>query len=132
MTDVLKGVFTVGTAKGFGLQDMPCAGKTGTTNDYKDGWLVGYTRYYTTGVWVGYDIPRRIDGLRGCTYPGGIWQDFMEKVHEGLIPLDFLSSAKLSDDFMQQGTPTDEEEEPESTPDGTPDDPPLEEDGNDA
>lgn len=124
MTDVLKGVFTVGTAKGFGLQDMPCAGKTGTTNDYKDGWLVGYTRYYTTGVWVGYDIPRRIDGLRGCTYPGGIWQDFMEKVHEGLIPLDFLSSAKLSDDFMQQGTPADEEEEPESTPDGTPDDTP--------
>lgn len=115
MTDVLKGVFTVGTARGFGLKDMPCAGKTGTTNDYKDGWLVGYTRYYTTGVWVGYDIPRRIEGLKGCTYPGGIWQDFMEIVHEGLTPLDFLSPAKLSDEFIQQGTLGEDtgEEEPE-------------------
>ena len=52
MTDVLKGVITNGTGKGLDLGDMPCAGKTGTTNDQKDGWFVGYTRYYTTSVWV--------------------------------------------------------------------------------
>ena len=54
MTDVLKGVFINGTGRGLGLSDMPCAGKTGTTNDHKDGWLVGYTRYYTRMGWIRY------------------------------------------------------------------------------
>ena len=72
MTDVLKGVITTGTGKGLGLGDMPCAGKTGTTNDHKDGWFVGYTRYYTTSVWVGYDMPRKLQELMGNTYPGKI------------------------------------------------------------
>lgn len=44
---------------------MPCAGKTGTTNDQKDGWFVGYTRYYTTSVWVGYEHAKKIAGING-------------------------------------------------------------------
>ena len=102
MTDVLKGVLTVGTAKGLGLEAMPCAGKSGTTNDQKDGWFVGYTRYYTTSVWVGYDMPQTLDDLMGSTYPGMIWQDFMEKANEGLDPLDFLAYAQLSEEFQEQ------------------------------
>ena len=102
MTDVLKGVITTGTGKGLGLGDMPCAGKTGTTNDHKDGWFVGYTRYYTTSVWVGYDMPRKLQELMGNTYPGKIWQSFMNKAHEGLEPLDFLPYAKISDELIQQ------------------------------
>ena len=70
MTDVLKGVFTNGTGRGLGLSDMPCAGKTGTTNDHKDGWLAGYTRYYTTSVWVGYDMPKEMDSRDGQYLPG--------------------------------------------------------------
>lgn len=110
MTDVLKGVFVNGTAKGLGLTDMPCAGKTGTTNDSKDGWFVGYTRYYTTSVWVGYDLPQKLKGLQGASYPGNIWKDFMEPLHEGLEPLDFLPSATLSEEFIQENM---QEEEPE-------------------
>ena len=102
MTDVLKGVITNGTGKGLGLGDMPCAGKTGTTNDQKDGWFVGYTRYYTTSVWVGYDMPKKLQELMGNTYPGKIWQSFMNKAHEGLEPLEFLPYAKISDDLIQQ------------------------------
>jgi penicillin-binding protein 4 len=102
MTDVLKGVITTGTGKGLGLGDMPCAGKTGTTNDHKDGWFVGYTRYYTTSVWVGYDMPRKLQELMGNTYPGKIWQSFMNKAHKGLEPLDFLPYAKISDELIQQ------------------------------
>lgn len=101
MTDVLAGVFTNGTAKGLGLSDMPCAGKTGTTNDQKDGWFVGYTRYYTTSVWVGYDMPRKLEGLMGYTYPGEIWQDFMERAHEGKEPLAFLPYAQMADKFLE-------------------------------
>lgn len=111
MTDVLKGVITTGTGKGLELGDMPCAGKTGTTNDHKDGWFVGYTRYYTTSVWVGYDMPRKLQELMGNTYPGKIWQSFMNKAHEGLEPLDFLPYAKISDELIQQ--PEDENSLPQ-------------------
>ena len=117
MTDVLKGVITNGTGKGLGLGDMPCAGKTGTTNDQKDGWFVGYTRYYTTSVWVGYDMPKKLQGLMGNTYPGKIWQSFMSKAHEGLEPLEFLPYARISDDLLQQQESGQPEDNPaEETP----------------
>lgn len=90
MTDVLTGVLTNGTGRGLTLPGMPCAGKTGTTNENKDGWFVGYSRYYTTSVWVGYDMPRAMDGLTGSTYPGAIWKGFMEKIHEGLPSQEFV------------------------------------------
>lgn len=88
MTDILEGVLTeeYATGYGWGLENvgMPAAAKTGTTNDSKDGWFVGYTRYFTTSVWVGYDQPRTMPGLRHSNYPGSIWQRFMLWLHEGL------------------------------------------------
>ena len=90
MTDMLQTVITSGTGRGYSLGMMPCAGKTGTTNDNKDGWFVGYTPYYTTSVWVGYDIPKEVPGLGGGTYPGKIWHSFMSWLHDGLEPVDFI------------------------------------------
>lgn len=85
MTDILTGVITRGTARGLGLDNgQPSAGKTGTTNDKKDGWFCGYTPYYTTAVWVGYDSPKTVADLHGSTYPGRIWHDFMNVLHENL------------------------------------------------
>ncbi len=86
MTDVLKGVINNynGTGYGLALRNMPSAGKTGTTDDSKDGWFIGYTSYYTTGVWVGCDQPEEIEGLHGSTYPGKIWHNFMNEIHEDL------------------------------------------------
>ena len=89
LTDVLKGTFTAayGTGQGLGLDnDMPAAGKTGTTNSSKDTWFCGYTRYYTTAIWVGYDIPRNMPGIYGATYAGRIWKSVMDQIHEGLEP----------------------------------------------
>ena len=97
MTNILEGVLTEGTGKGLGISQMVSAGKTGTTNDNKDGWFVGYTRYYTTSVWVGYDRPKPLPGLTGASYPGSIWHEFMEKAHEGLTPLAFLASTEIMD-----------------------------------
>ena len=91
MTDMLKDVVTVGTAKGLTVGDQICAGKTGTTNSNRDGWFVGYTAYYTTSVWVGYDMPREVPGLRGSSYPASIWQDYMTVIHEGLPPAEFVA-----------------------------------------
>lgn len=89
MTDILEGVMTRGTAAGLGVSGMPSAGKTGTTNENKDGWFAGYTPYYTTSIWVGYDSPRWLRGLTGSAYPGEIWNTYMEEIHQGLPAREF-------------------------------------------
>ena len=119
MTDILKGVMTVGTAKGLDLGAMPSAGKTGTTNDHKDGWFCGFTRYYTTAVWVGYDSPQEMKDLYGSTYPGHIWQDFMKKLHENKEPLDFMPYVSYNDSIHVA------EPEPEEEPEQEPEEPPV-------
>lgn len=104
MTDMLQTVMTEGTARGLGLGEMPCAGKTGTTNDNKDGWFVGYTRYYTTGIWVGYDMPVSMPGLTGASYPGHIWHNYMLSIHEGMTPVSFIpyiEQKEIEDDFAE-------------------------------
>lgn len=117
MTDMLVSVVQEGTGRGLALSSMPSAGKTGTTNDNKDGWFVGYTGYYTTSVWVGYDMPRELPGLSGASYPGSIWRTFMEQVHQGLEPVDFLpyideNKEPLDDEEYLEGL-QDEMENPE-------------------
>ncbi len=89
MTDILQGVMIRGTARGKGLTNMPSAGKTGTTSDKKDGWFCGYTPYYTTAVWVGYDAPQTLSDLYGSTYPLTIWHDYMEDIHKDLERKEF-------------------------------------------
>lgn len=85
MVDIMTGVITRGTARGLGLDNgQPSAGKTGTTNDKKDGWFCGFTPYYTTAVWVGYDSPKAVADLYGSTYPGRIWHEYMNTIHEDL------------------------------------------------
>lgn len=104
MTDMLQTVMQEGTARGLGLGDMPSAGKTGTTNDNKDGWFAGYTRYYTTSIWVGYDLPAQLPGLMGSTYPGNIWHNYMAAIHENLTPMDFIPYIEQKDvemDFQE-------------------------------
>ena len=82
VTEALTGVIENGTAKGLGLTNTISAGKTGTTDERRDGWFVGYTPYYTTSVWVGYDMPKTLEDLKGSSYPGTIWNTYMEQIHE--------------------------------------------------
>lgn len=110
MTDVLYSTVTDGISQVAAIPGMPSAGKTGTTNDNKDGWYVGYTRYYTTSVWVGCDIPKAVEGLGGSTYPAQIWKDYMTTIHAGMTPMDFLPYAQLSPEFMEEHYPTEPEE----------------------
>ena len=51
---------------------------------------MGYTRYYTTSVWVGYDNPKKVKGLSGATIPLYIWHDFMQDLHTGMPNQEFL------------------------------------------
>jgi len=66
----------------------PTGGKTGTSNDFKDGWFNGFTKDYSSSVWVGYDnnvsmIDRNGKGLTGSRAAAPIWAQFMKKVLEG-------------------------------------------------
>jgi len=92
-TAMMKDVLTYGTAKGLKKfsQKRPSAGKTGTTDDYRDAWFIGYTPQIITGVWYGYDKPR--PGGRGFT--GGavaapVWERFMRKALASRSADDFI------------------------------------------
>lgn len=95
MITCMEAVMTKGTGVGGKLATMPCAGKTGTTNDSKDLWFVGFTKYYTTSVWVGYDIPRSLAGLAYTATPLGIWKTYMDSINNGL-PLAKLDDYKIT------------------------------------
>lgn len=109
MTSCMKDVITKGTAVGLGLNSTVSAAKTGTTNDKKDGWFCGFTSYYTTAVWVGYDTPQTVNDLYGSTYPGRIWHQYMEKIHEN------LEYSHLKDEYTKSQQEKVDKEEPEET-----------------
>jgi len=81
-TQMMKDVMNYGTAKNLKKfsQTYPSAGKTGTTDDYRDAWFVGYTPQVITGVWVGYDKPRPGGkGFTGGAIAAPVWERFMRK-----------------------------------------------------
>ena len=117
MITCMEAVMTKGTGVGGKLATMPCAGKTGTTNDSKDLWFVGFTKYYTTSVWVGYDIPKSLAGLSYTATPLGIWKTYMDSINNGL-PLAKLDDYKITvapakEDNKETEEETKEEQEEE-------------------
>lgn len=107
MTDCMKDVLKSGTGKNYSVDTAVCAAKTGTTNDNKDSWLVGYSHYYTTAVWCGYDMPRELESDL-VKAAGNTWHDFMEELHDSLKKVDFESYYSVDDE--------DDEEDSETTP----------------
>ncbi len=84
MTDLLKAVIQEGTGWRIKALKRPAAGKTGTTNDLRDAWFMGYTPELVTGVWVGYDDRRSMGkGETGSRAASPIWLYFMSSVLEG-------------------------------------------------
>ena len=90
MTDLLKAVVQEGTGWRIKALKRPAAGKTGTTNDLRDAWFLGYTPQLVTGVWVGYDDHRPMGkGETGSRAASPIWLYFMADALEGMPALDF-------------------------------------------
>lgn len=93
-TDVLKGVIEHGTAEAADI-GRPAAGKTGTTQVYRDAWFVGYTPEVVTAVWVGHRDTQtemtNVHGIKvtGGTFPAQIWAEYMKRALEGVPPSDF-------------------------------------------
>lgn len=76
VTNMLESAVLHGTG-GNAYIGRPMAGKTGTTDDTKDAWFVGYTPDVATAVWIGDDFDGTLQGLTGGTVPAAIWRDFM-------------------------------------------------------
>jgi len=78
MNHMLMKAIRSGTGKQAILGSRPAAGKTGTTQDFKDAWFVGYTRQLVAGVWIGTDSGQTMGkGVTGGTLPAQIWKKFM-------------------------------------------------------
>ncbi|MBI5555617.1 MAG: penicillin-binding protein 1A [Elusimicrobia bacterium] len=96
MTNLLKGVVQHGTGYAAKALGRPCAGKTGTSNDYRDAWFIGYTPDLACGVWVGYDDHRIISGKQtGGAIACPIWTDFMEQSLQNFPTSDFKIPSKI-------------------------------------
>ncbi len=89
VTSLLQSVVEEGTGKSVSVLNVPCAGKTGTTNEYVDAWFLGYTSHRVAGIWVGYDRPRTLgDRETGARAAAPIWLSYMKRVLTKGIPAD--------------------------------------------
>ncbi len=87
MNDMLRAGMTWGTGRRAALPGHMAGGKTGTTQDFRDAWFVGYTSYLAGGVWVGNDNGRPMNKVMGGSLPASIWQQIMTAAHRGKMPL---------------------------------------------
>ncbi len=78
LTSMMEGVVIRGTARGINLP-VPIAGKTGTTNDAKDVWFIGYSSNIVAGCYIGYDQPRSLGDVSGGGFCGPVFESFMEE-----------------------------------------------------
>ncbi len=89
MTGVLRATAQGPLGIAAALSDRQSAGKTGSTNDDKDRWYMGYTTYYTAGVWYGYDIPETLPYYATRQVPHKLWKNVMTEVHKDLPAKNF-------------------------------------------
>jgi penicillin-binding protein 1A len=101
MTDMLKAVVLEGTGRGAGF-DRAVGGKTGTSQDFRDAWFIGFTADLVAGVWAGNDNGEPMERVTGGSLPARIWRGFMVEAHKGLPPRELPGSP----DFLERLLPS--------------------------
>ncbi|MEK9724618.1 MAG: penicillin-binding transpeptidase domain-containing protein, partial [Rhodospirillaceae bacterium] len=113
MNRMMAGVIAGGTGKAARL-DRPAAGKTGTSQNYRDAWFVGFTADLVAGVWMGNDDAQPMQRVTGGGLPARLWRDFMADAHRGLAarplpgvdgPVDVPRAAKVAVDTPPAAKP---------------------------
>ena len=103
MVKMMRGVVLYGTGGSAALPRFPVAGKTGTSDDYRDAWFIGFTPDIITGVWVGNEDNSRMPGISGGSLPAGIWHGYMANITQTLPKSDFKTDQAMplsSSDFF--------------------------------
>ena len=102
MNTMLREVVRTGTGRSAQIEGHDIAGKTGTSQDYRDSWFVGYSAYLVCGVWVGNDDNSPTSKVTGGSIPAAIWKDIMAPAHAGLefasLPGEYQTVARRQED----------------------------------
>jgi penicillin-binding protein 1A len=101
MNTMMRETVTSGTARKADLPGWPAAGKTGTSQDFRDAWFIGYTSQLVTGVWFGNDDSSPTRHATGGALPVEVWSRFMKAAHQGVpiagLPLGTGGFASLAE-----------------------------------
>jgi len=113
MNTMMRETLISGTARKADLPGWPAAGKTGTSQDFRDAWFIGYTSQLVTGVWFGNDDSTPTRHATGGALPVEVWSRFMKVAHQGVavtnLPLGtggFASLAEPSAPLPPAGVPS--------------------------
>ena len=122
MSEMLNAALVTGTGKRAALPRHPAAGKTGTSQGFRDAWFVGYTAHLTTGVWTGNDNGRAMNRVFGGGLPAEIWREVMLAGHAGRRPTPLAGTAVVGRPTVRAPAPVADdpiartlEREPETT-----------------
>ncbi|NNE57660.1 MAG: PBP1A family penicillin-binding protein [Hellea sp.] len=102
MVEMLRGAIVNGTARGAKMGNREVAGKTGTSQDHRDAWFIGFSADYTAGVWMGNDDNSPMNKVTGGLMPTDVWKDYMYKVHKGIKYKPLLLADNTQSDSHQR------------------------------
>jgi penicillin-binding protein 1A len=108
MNGMMMRVITEGTGKNARIPGWSAAGKSGTTQSFRDALFVGYTSNLTTGVWFGNDDGKSMKKVTGGGLPAKAWSQFMTAAHEGLSPSPLFGTAGGGEPVMDGTEPAPE------------------------
>ena len=104
MNAMMEQTLKIGTARRADVPGWQAAGKTGTTQDFRDAWFIGYTSHLVAGVWLGNDDGSSMKRVTGGTLPVEVWSRFMREAHQG-VPVAGLPLGDWRDADAQQASP---------------------------
>jgi len=105
MNDMLNAALVAGTGRRAALPRHPAAGKTGTSQDFRDAWFIGYTAHLVAGVWVGNDNGKPMRKVVGGSLPAEIWRELMLAAHAAKAPLALPGTSGEPDPATLAGLP---------------------------